>query len=113
MKARAMAEAGRVEEVPAPPTSNWPNQVLFLLASFLLATSGLHLTPETIMYRNPFCFSVERLRVEGGDWCGGNGSGSSSAVHPAQRAMCHQEDQPGEMEHKVGAYILTLFLIFI
>jgi len=26
VKARAMAEAGRVEEVPAPPTSNWPNQ---------------------------------------------------------------------------------------
>ena len=35
MKAKAMAEAGRVEEAPAPPTSNWPNQVIFLLFIFL------------------------------------------------------------------------------
>ena len=48
LKAKAMAEAGRVEEVPAPPTSNWPNQVFFLahpicmpifdLLTFLLTT---------------------------------------------------------------------------
>ena len=29
VKAKAMAEAGRVEEAPAPPTSNWPNQGFF------------------------------------------------------------------------------------
>ena len=48
LKAKAMAEAGRVEEVPAPPTSNWPNQVFFfgtphLYAHFLLTHFFAHL----------------------------------------------------------------------
>ena len=30
VKAKAMAEAGRVEEAPAPPTSNWPNEQVAL-----------------------------------------------------------------------------------
>ena len=34
VKAKAMAEAGRVEEAPAPPTSNWPNQVFFYFPYF-------------------------------------------------------------------------------
>ena len=93
-----MAEASKPEAAPAPPASNWPNQVTDC-DNFLW--ESLNSTFQVDCFKS-CSFSGQRLRAEGGDRGGRNCRGPGSIVHPAQWTMCHQKNQFGEMEYEVG-----------
>ena len=75
-----MAEASKPEAAPAPPASNWPNQVTDC-DNFLWESLNSTFKIDCL---KSCSFSGQRLRAEGGDRGGRNCRGPGSIVHPTQ-----------------------------